>query len=128
MFDVSYLDDVTFPIVVPHAMQLLPNMEALIVVVIDEISSFGFKVNLKKGKTEAVLKFVGPHSAECRRRVCENGGVRAATGSGTLLVHAAQTYKHMGGVTSPHGQFPPRSSEQGLHCQGPFLRPEAEGF
>eukprot|EP00974_Lingulodinium_polyedra_P122489 11183008-Lingulodinium_polyedra.AAC.1 len=61
-------------------------MEALIALAIDEITSFGFNVNLKKGKTEVVRKFVGPHSTDCRRRVCENDGVLATTaGSGSVM-------------------------------------------
>ena len=77
-------------------------------VVIDVTQAHGKRVNLKRGKTEAVLSFSGKGARDARMKVLCAGVLAVRTSSrGVVDLCVVRYYKHMGALSSPECNVAP---------------------
>ena len=103
--DGAYLDDSLFMQEAVTAHSLLPQVEAQISIIYSVFTLHGLKVNMSAGKTECLLRVVGPGKKQVLRSIHSCGGVIFQTpfdGSAKLVV--GKYYKHMGCLTRPDGR------------------------
>ena len=106
--DASYLDDAVFFVDACDSFALINKMVAVAGIVIDVTQAHGLRVNLKKGKTEAVLSFSGKGSREARMKVLCAGALAVRTSSrGVVDLCVVRYYKHMGALSSPECNVAP---------------------
>ena len=101
--DVSYVDDAAVMIQSAKAEGLAERVTRATAEIIDTFAQHGLVVNMKPGKTEAIMSWRGPGSRHAKRKVLLDGGsiikVRLASGEECSL-RIVDAYKHLGGYVA----------------------------
>ena len=106
-------DDLAIPWSTRTAEALPSALASLLREVQHQFAHRGFKVNLAKGKTEAVVNFVGSGAPDLRRRYIhvEQPGMEFDTVDGcTQWLHFSATYRHLGMMFAATHSFEPELS------------------
>ena len=96
--DISYVDDLLIPYAAP-AGRLIDGLQSIATVVCEVFSRYGFEVNMKANKTEALISFFGEGAELARRRAQSvfHEGIPLLASRGVpcrlLRTHA---YRHLG--------------------------------
>ena len=99
----SWMDDIVYPISSSSAAQLIPRAQQLLKVVAEELACIGIRVNVEKGKSEALLHFCGPSSKKVRHHwLTENNAVFPVELPGQQIghMHIVASYVHLGSLVS----------------------------
>ena len=105
--EVAYADDVALPVIAP-AEDILAKTAAVASITLQGFGGHGWTPNLGEGKTEAIVRFSGPGSAdgsrrlafECRHLLRLRGG--AVDGQDLRIVHS---YRHLGTILTGNGSL-----------------------
>ena len=104
----SFVDDGVWP-VFAKATELVEKVRTCIGILDKVCVSFGLRVNYKKGKTMAMLKFYGKASVAARTNFTAQGseikfqGWLGPNNSVGKKLLSTDVYKHMGSLTDVHG-------------------------
>ena len=96
---VIWADDIAIPVCATKPEDLIPLLSALVVQVFHIFQDKGFKLNLARGKTAAVITFRGPKAPQLRKDylLVPNPGVECTTHSGQKIwLHFEHVYRHLG--------------------------------
>ena len=107
---VIWSDDFAIPVASSSALTLIDLVAELTMKVHALFTARGFTINFDKGKTSAVLTFVGSHAPEMRRThlLCERPGMQIALTDGNMAwLHFVMSYKHLGTLFASSHSFEP---------------------
>lgn len=107
---VIWSDDFAVPVATSTAAELAGLVAELTKQIHAMFTARGFTINFDKGKTSAVLTFVGAQAPEMRRvhLLCDRPGMHVELADGkTAWLHFAMTYKHMGTLFASSHSFEP---------------------
>eukprot|EP00435_Cladocopium_sp_Y103_P019087 s843_g4.t1 len=96
---VIWADDIAVPLATHHADQLMPFLRAALQQARDALLSYGFSLNMAKGKTSAVLTFRGPGASELRKeyQLHANAGITCQFSDGQeVRLFLVPVYRHLG--------------------------------
>eukprot|EP00438_Fugacium_kawagutii_P015272 Skav216369 [mRNA] locus=scaffold1517:213218:218875:+ [translate_table: standard] len=102
----AWVDDLIFMTSCDDANLLCQRVSQIISIVQTELATMGIKINLSKGKSEAIVHLAGPGSRQLRRELhLEQGSmIRFADAEGcTQTLQAGSRYKYLGSILSIHG-------------------------
>ena len=117
---VAWVDDVAIPLASPAPALLDQLVAEATAMARDAFGEFGLRINMEKGKTEAVIQYRGQDAPQARleRFVEQRGHMQlGATFNGASL-RVVSDYQHLGTQFCPRGEHCQRSSDQagqGLH-------------
>ena len=99
--ELSYIDDMVFFIVAPPE-ELVQSLSAATAIIYETFRSYHLEMNMKKGKTEAVVNFCGRGSRQFQRDllILNNAQITFLTTAGERTLHCVPAYKHLGGIFS----------------------------
>ena len=99
---VTWVDDVALVLEHEDPQKLLDNTAEVVKAMEKRTAQRGLQLNLKKGKTEALIRFQGPQSSMVHRRFRDGGcKIPFEDAHGNLLeVHGTSKYTHLGAVQS----------------------------
>ena len=110
---IIWSDDLAIPWSTRTAEALPFALATLVREVQSQFARRGFRVNLAKGKTEAVVNFVGTGAPDLRRRYVhvEKPGLEFETADGRVQwLHFSATYRHLGMMFATTQSFEPELS------------------
>ena len=104
---VTWADDVAILLVGRHNDDIIPMLQRVTEKILALFQRRGFQLNLKRGKTGAVISFKGPGSIEARRQLLleENPGCLVRCGGKELRLHFSTTYLHLGSLYEMEGHL-----------------------
>jgi len=120
---VIWSDDFAIPVASPSALTLIDLVAELTQKVHELFTARGFTINFDKGKTSAVLTFVGPHAPEMRKLhlLGDQKGMQIVLADGqTAWLHFMVTYKHLGTLFASSHSFEPELRQRIGTAQAAF--------
>ena len=120
--DVSYLDDVAFALKRKSAAALLDDLSKVVACVVGTCREFGFQLNFKAGKSEAIVSLVGPQSRSLRRKVLidQRGELPCACAGSVVQLRVVPAYTHLGGVTCANGSLMPEFANRAASANAAY--------
>ena len=102
LLDVEFVDDALFMIMREDAAAVVGCLAAALDIVADSFAAFGLKLNLKPGKTEAILHLVGPRSKVVFRDMDSD----PVTGNRVLVTPAGRRLQIVEQYKTPRERWP----------------------
>ena len=101
VLDAAFIDDEALAIVAQSAEELDRHIDQLLLIVFSVCEKLHLKINVAKGKTEALLVYRG-RDAKTRReaRRQDDGTLGMSVPQRDLCIHVVESYKHLGTFTS----------------------------
>ena len=99
VYNATYVDDEAACLCARSAKQLDIMIDEFLDVLISTFCRYGLKINFAKGKSEAILKYVGKASSAAleRRRVNDKVLIKLPATATEEYLQVVNSYKHLGG-------------------------------
>ena len=111
--EVSFVDDVAILIEHESPLGLIGKLEATAAIVIDTFAAFGLRIDLRAGKTEALVSLRGRLSLDVYTDVMNKGFVNFKSKyNGNMKLPVAWSYKHLGSIVDSKSSMRPEISRR----------------
>ena len=101
--EITYVDDDVCMLDHHDPEHPLRNGSALLTAVTEEFNKAGVRINLAKGKSDAMVKLMGKGSQRAKRSLFRGGECLLHTCDGSLHCHVVDAYKHVGTIKTSSG-------------------------
>ena len=120
--DVSYLDDAAFALRRQHAAEILSDLPRVVACVVGSCREFGFQVNFKPGKTEAIMVLSGPLSRRLRRQVYvdQKAVIQCQCAGSDVALRIVPAYAHLGGMAASDGSLAPEFANRAAQANAAY--------
>ena len=114
VYNATYVDDEAACLCARSAKQLDIMIDEFLDVLISTFCRYGLKINFAKGKSEAILKYVGKASSAAleRRRVNDKVLIKLPATATEEYLQVVNSYKHLGSIVTVDRKFVPDSDHR----------------
>jgi hypothetical protein len=121
--EVSYLDDAAFAVQCPKAADVIAAVPQLVSCVVGTCREFGFELNFKEAKSEAIVSLTGPLSRSLRRQlfVHQKGLLECKCADRVVQLRVVPCYVHLGGVVHADGSLGPEFANRAAQANGAYM-------
>ena len=117
----GYVDDVVQPLIAPASV-IVEKMRLCAGIYNEMFSRYGLTINFKKGKTEALFRFVGEGAKSSRHKLFfeDQGQISVQSRGKSFALAATLAYKHVGTITCSTDTMQPEITAKLSAMNGTF--------